>query len=229
VGLFACALVLVQARLGQAGTIIGVTDVSGGGNAVVNPIITGTPNNDNTSVPANSNMAVASKIFSADDPIDIVFEVETSGGTAEYRLSEGVANVSGTDFPVYAFELGFGTGANFVRSGGGDGLDFDSPNLDPGPTSARYFTVAHSEDLVVWTQPKAPFSSGVTDAYTISIDVPDFDPASMPASARTATGYRFTLRQGPSVAPVIPEPGTICIVILSALAWAVYKLRSRWG
>lgn len=222
--LFSIAIALLLCVPASAGTIMGVADVSGGGNAVIDPILTGDPNNDNISVPANSNMAVASKIFNANQPIDIVFEVETSGGTTEYRLSEGVANVTGIDFLMYTFELGFGTGADFVRSAAGDELDFDSPNIDPGPTSARYLTMAHSEDAVTFSQ--GTFASGMTDAYTLSIDIPDFNAALMPASAQTADGYQFTLRQAPSA---IPEPGTIGIVILSALAWTVYSLRRRWG
>jgi hypothetical protein len=222
--LCAIAVALVLTAPSNAGTIIGVANVSGGGNAVVDPILSGDPNNDNSSVPANSNMAVASKIFSANAPIDIVFDVQTSQGTTEYRLSEGVANVTGVDFLMYEFELGFGTGASFVRSAAGDGLDFDAPNIDPGPTSARFLTMAHQEDQVRFSD--GTFPTGMTDAYTISVDVPDFNAAAMPASAATATGYRFTLRQRGSI---IPEPGTIAIVILSALAWAVYSLRRRWG
>jgi len=65
----------------------------------------------------------------------------------------------------------------------------------------------------------------MTDAFTLSIDVPDFDPATMPDSAVTADGYRFTLRQ----MAVIPEPGTIGIALLTAMAWCVYALRRRWG
>jgi hypothetical protein len=222
--LCALAVALLLAAPGNAGTIIGVSNVSGGGNAVVDPILTGDPNNDNISVPANSNMAVASKIFSANQAIDIVFEVETSGGTTEYRISEGVANITGIDFAMYTFELGFGTGASFVRSATGDGLDFDAPNVDPGPTSARFLTMAHAQDTITFTQ--GSFPSGMTDAYTFSIDVPDYDAALMPASAATADGFRFTLRQMPSA---IPEPGTIGIAILSAMAWAVIALRRRWG
>jgi hypothetical protein len=220
----AIAIALAVVTPSKAGTIIGVADVAGGGNAVIDPIITGAPNNDNISVPANSNMAVASKIFSANQPIDIVFDVETSGGVTEYRLSEGVANVAGIDFLMYTFELGFGTGANFVRSAASDGLDFDAPNIDPGPTSARYLTMAHGEDVLTFTQ--GVFPDGMTDAYTLSIDVSDFNANLMPASAATAEGYQFTLRQAPSE---IPEPGTIGIVILSALAWVVFTLRRRWG
>lgn len=223
-GLFACAMALAMTVRTDAGTIIGVAQISGGGNAVVDPILSADINNDNHSLPATSNIAVASKLFNQTQPIDIVFEVETSGGTTEYRLTEGVSNVSGIDFLSYSFELGFGTGANFARSSLGDGLDFDLPNIDPGPTSARFFTTAQTEDLLRYTQGSIP--NGTTDAYTLSIDVPDFNASLMPAAARTARGYRFTLRQGPSV---IPEPGTIGIVILSALAWAVFSLRRRWG
>jgi hypothetical protein len=215
---------LALASPAEAGTILGVASVSGGGNAVVDPILTGTPNNDNHSVPATSNIAVASKLFNANMPIDIVFEVDDSAGTSEYRLAEGVANVSGVDFLMYEFQLGFGTGANFALASAGNGLDFDWPNIDPGPTSARFLTMAHMEKQVRFTMGVIP--NGMTDAFTLSIDVPDFDANLMPASAQTAGGYRFTLRQLPSI---VPEPGTIGIAVLSALAWAVFMLRRRWG
>lgn len=220
----ACALALTLSTSAHAGTISGVASISGGGNAVVDPILTGDPNNDNHSVPATSNIAVASKLFNANQPIDIVFEVETSGGVTEYRLAEGVANVSGNDFLMYEFQLGFGTGNDFEFSVDNDGLDFDTPNIDPGPTSARFFTMAHTEDRVRFTMGSIP--NGMTDAFTLSLDVPDFNADLMPASAQTTEGYRFTLRQRPSI---IPEPGTIGIAILSALACTVYSLRRRWG
>jgi hypothetical protein len=219
-----CALALTFSTNAYAGTILGVESISGGGNAVVDPILTGDPNNDNHSVPATSNIAVASKLFNATQPIDIVFEVDDSGGTTEYRLAEGVANVSGQDFLMYEFQLGFGTGANFALAAAGNGLDFDWPNIDPGPTSARFMTMAHSEKQVRFTMGTIP--DGMTDAFTLSFDVPDFDANSMPAAAQINGGYRFTLRQLPSI---IPEPGTIGIAILSGLAWAVFTLRRRWG
>jgi hypothetical protein len=222
-GFIACALALASASSSRAGTIIGVESVSGGGNAVINPILTEAPNNDNNSIPFEGNVAVISKLFNANEPIDIVFEVDNSTGITEYHIAEGMANVSGFELIAYAFELGFGTGTSFVRSVAADGLDFDTPNIDPGPTSGRFTTMAHTEDLVRFTMGTVP--NGMTDAFTVSIDVPDYDPTLMPASAALAEGYRFTLRQ----VPIVPEPGTIGIVILSALAWAVFTLRRRWG
>ena len=224
VGLIACAIALALSSNGRAGTIIGVSTVTGGGNAVINPILTEDQNNDNSSIPFEGNVAVISKLFDASEPLDIVFDVDNSSGVTEYHIAEGMANVSGFGFIAYAFELGFGTGANFVRSNLTDGLDFDTPNLDPGPTSARFNTMAHSPDLLRFSQGTVP--TGMTDAYTLSFDVPDFNANLMPASAlRPGGGYSFTLRQ----IPVIPEPGTIGIAVLSALAWTVFALRRRWG
>lgn len=226
-GLGACAIALVLTVPVDAGTIIGVADIAGGGNAVVDPILTGDPNNDNHSLPATSNFALIGKVFDATQPIDIVFDVEVDPndpGTTEYRVFEGLTNSSGLGFIAFAFELGFGTGDDFVASSAGDGLDFDTPNLDPGPTSARFITTAHKEDVLRFSDGFIP--NGMTDTYTLSIDIPDFDADLMPASATTDNGYRFTLRQRPTP---IPEPGTICIVLLSALAWAVVTLRRRWG
>jgi len=146
-----CAVALCLAATAHAGTIIGVNEVTGGGTAVIDPIVTLDPNNDNVSSPLAGNLAVISKIFTVDEPIDIVFDVNTSQGTSEYYIAEGVANVSGSEFIGYSFQLGFGTGDNFVMSGN-DGLDFDTPSLDPGPTSGRFITLSHQDDWLRWTE-----------------------------------------------------------------------------
>lgn len=220
----ACAIALILTVPVRAGTIELVVDVTGGGSAVVDPILTGNPNNDNHTLQETSNFALIGKVFDATDPIDIEFEVFESDGITEYRVFEGLTNSSGIGFTAFSFELGFGTGDNFVPSAAGDELDFDAPGLDPGPTSARFMTLAAKEDTLRFSDGSLP--NGLTDTYTVSIDVPDFNADLMPAAAQTNEGYRFTLRQRPTP---IPEPGAICIVILSALAWTVVTLRRRWG
>jgi hypothetical protein len=127
----------------------------------------------------------------------------------------------------YQFELGFGTGENFVRSSTGDGLDFDTPDRDPEPSSARFTIIGphhHSEDLLRFSDGLIPHGS--TDAYTFSIDVPDFNPNLMPDSARLATegSYRFTLRQTPNLTfpdngetPAVADGGATGLLGLLAL------------
>jgi hypothetical protein len=92
-----CGFALVLTESSQAGIIIGVSTVTGGGNAIVNPILTPHPNNDNDGA-GNQNITVISKAFNTAQFIDIVFDVNGTGGTTEYLVLEGLANISGFGF-----------------------------------------------------------------------------------------------------------------------------------
>ena len=162
--------------LSSAGTITSVASITGGGTATVTPIITGQPNNDDATVPGG-NIVVASKVFDSASPIDIVFNVAPTDGITEYFFAEGVANNTPNAMIGYTFELGTGAGANFVPSAPDDGLDFDWPGsgaatgTTPVPTSGVFPTLAHAEDMIVWTG--GTLGIGISDAFTFSIDVPD--------------------------------------------------------
>jgi len=160
--------------LSSAGTITSVAAITGGGTATVTPIITGQSNNDDTTV-VSGNIVVASKVFDSASPIDIVFNVAQSQGITEYYFAEGVVNNTPNAMIGYTLELGTGTGANFVPSAPGDGLDFDWPGIAAGttpvPTSGVFPTLAHAEDMIVWTGDA--LGIGISDAFTFSIDVPD--------------------------------------------------------
>src|SRR5262245_51647709 len=107
------------------------------GFASVAAVVTAQANNDN--VPSQtslaSNIVVPLKRFDLPDYIDIQFSVAASDGVTEYQVSEFVDNNAGLPWASFRMQLGFGTGANFVLSALGDGLDFDSPNYDTPPTS----------------------------------------------------------------------------------------------
>jgi len=62
-------------------------------------------------------------------PLDLVFQVIPSGGTTEYRMHLLVKNLTQSNWTGYRFELGFGTGENFIKSSLTDLLDFDSPTV----------------------------------------------------------------------------------------------------
>jgi hypothetical protein len=210
-----CATVAVAllAKSASAGTIASaVPDLSSPGLGVVTVplILNTTPNNDN-SADANSgnNINILTKAFEFQDYIDIVFTVAPSSGTTEYRVVEVVDNDTGFDWTGYNLVLGFGTGAGFMESAAGDGLDFDTPDNDPAPTSGAFGSFSRpSEDRINFF---GGTHGSIQQPYEFRIDVPDIGPGP----------YTFTLRQLP-----IPEPSTF---MLAGLAMLVYASGRRRG
>lgn len=228
----ALSAVLGLAAGSQAGTITTVTGIGGGGlgSAIVNTIHTSIPNNDNWGPGPSPNIINISKVFQAVAPIDIEFEVLNSQGTTEYYLeSDSVTNFTGVDWYDYHFQLGFFLGNNFVKSNLFDFLDFDTPDRDPTPTSSIFTILDHQANDIGWSGgivravPNAPN----TVVFTLSIDIPDADALEMPDdalirdAAGNVIGYRFTLRQFPT----IPEPSSFMLVGLGALG--LFGLRRR--
>jgi hypothetical protein len=183
-------------------------------------------NNNNNVGAGNPNEVVCSKTFTPIDTyIDSVFEVIPSnaeGGVTEYIFKETVINNTGNTWTDFHFELGFGIGGGFKKSNLTDFLDFDvstvgnNPSMednngnterDPIPTSNKFSQLMHQANNIWWDIGQVP--NGESVDFTFSIDVPDFN-NSMPDSAKSELGYRFTLRERPSteIEP-IPEPLTI--------------------
>ena len=175
-------------------------------------VISLSPNNDNSDdLNSGNNVDIVTKVFDTPEVIDIVFDVTTSGGVTEYRVSETVDNNTIAPWASYQMFLGFGTGAAFVLSGAGDGLDFDAPpDNDPAPTSIPFASVDRpNEDTLV-------FFNGIHDSgartYEFRIDVPDDLP-----------NGSFTLRQVPIL---VPEPSSFVVALL-ALAGMSWLRRRR--
>ena len=146
---------------------------------------------------------VLQKDYTGIGVVDLVFTTSDSGGTTEYKVTEGVFNNTGVDWTGYHIELGFGTGVGFVPSTTGDGLDFDSPDfnstIDFNPAPGFFPTVLALEDDLI-------ASGGVMANFTYAgnfifhVDVPD--------------GIsQFTIRQSPIP---VPEPSATVMLLLGA-------------
>ncbi len=204
-------LVIALGLLSGAGVRAGaatITSVSmfslpGGSTGFLGPVgLTPDPNNDNT---ASSLNAIPSSIFfNAFGPAEMEFILTSSGGTTEYSFTHALVNNSGQTWTDYHFELGFGTGAGFVRSSLIDLLDFDTPDMDPSPTSTVFTALDHQADTIAWSGGSVP-SIG-TVFFTLAFDVPDGLEAFHPEGLN-----RFTLRSFPTTAAV-PEPGILLLL-----------------
>jgi hypothetical protein len=199
----------------QAGTITGVNSIVGPGLGTVNVPVILTPSEGNDNQPGgpgfDANIVVPIKRFDNTGIIDIVFNVRNSdaeGTVTEYEFFESVDNNTGINWDLYTMQLGAGTGAGFVISNPGDGLDFDFPTFDPAPTSTAFPIVGLAEDTLT-------FSGGIhstgSEIYEIRIDVPN--------GIQT-----FTLRQFPRA---VPEPTSLVLAALGCLALVGWRFRSR--
>ena len=201
----AAMLLLLGATNVRAGEITGVNWFSGvasvAGETVYSPTA---PNNDNETGPSPNLISVLQKDYMAIGPVDLVFDVINSGGVTEYVVVEGVQNNTGLDWGSYHIELGFGNGADFVKSGSGDGLDFDSPDYDSlfdfNPLPGFFLTVNVTEDDIIATGGIMADLSYAGD-FIFHVDVPD-DITS------------FTIRQSPIA---VPEPATMALLGLGGL------------
>jgi hypothetical protein len=186
------------------------------GTVAVPAIITVQANNDN--VPdldpnkLDNNIFVPIKRFDHLGYIDLEFFVAPSDGVTEYSVFESVDNNTGVNWSSYQMQLGYGLGANFVKSLAGDGLDFDAPDYDLPPTSSAMPLVATpDEDTLIFSG--AVQSSGA-ESYEFRIDVPDVP---------TAIFFsRFTLRQIPLP---VPEPGTAVLFGIALSGMMAFRLR----
>lgn len=188
------AMIVAPGGAPRAGVIVDAAIAGPGlGTLTLSQFETGAPNNDNyTGVGAeNPNFLVFEKSFDFSDVIDFSFEVEASQGITEYFLFETITNNTADSWDEYTLALGFGAGAAFTASLGGDGLSFDGTGLDITTFTALTATldlINHTGGLV---------NPGDSFFLAISVDLPDV--------------ARFTLRQSPTAVADIPEPGTLML------------------
>jgi hypothetical protein len=192
----------------NAGTGPGLGTVS------VPAIVTVQANNDNVPAPGklDNNIFVPIKRFDHNGNIDIEFHVDPSQGVTEYQVFESVDNNTGVNWNQYKMSLGFGTGAAFVPSPSGDGLDFDSPDFDTPPASSAFALVALGEDNLTYMN---GVQSTGSETYQFRVDVPDL------VSAAGAGGV-FTLRQTPIP---VPEPTSLLLTSIAALGLTAGRRR----
>jgi hypothetical protein len=196
----------------RAGEIMGFTPFPGINSVagvIINPAAPA--NNDDVAGTSPNDLFVTQKDYIAIGAVDIVFDVVPTGGVTEYSIREGVSNSTGLDWSGYTIQLGFGTGADFVVSDPGDGLDFDSLDFNSPLDFTTFFSTATpvTADEIVASGGVFPDGAFSLPYFRFNIDVPD-------------TFSQFTLRQFPTA---VPEP--VSASLLTVLGLGSRTLRTR--
>lgn len=211
----AAAIIFLSAASLQAGQITNVTWYSGVASVagtVIQPLVE--TNNDNAVGISSNSFMVLQKHYVGIGPVDLVFDIADTGGTVEYVFTEGVQNSTGLDWSGYHIELGFGTGAGFVKSGAGDGLDFDAPDYDSlvdfdGGGGFFPLTTVTEDDLIAGGGIMPDFA--YAGDFIFHVDIPD--------------GItEFTLRQSPIA---VPEPSAAALLLFGL--FGLTRIRHFFG
>jgi hypothetical protein len=176
------------------------------------------PNNDDVTG-ASPNVIPYNVFFNSPGILETEFVLANSGGTTEYRFTQSFLNNTPAVWTGFRFEVGFGTGANFVLSQFADTLQFDAFENHSTATSNSFTLTVDEMKTLEWSGASLPrFSSAI---FTFAIDVPDDL-----ANANPSGLNRFTLRQTPIVAgSAVPEPATFGLL---SVALAGLGLRARY-
>lgn len=194
--LFLAALLCAPGQWALASVITAFGGASGPGLDSMSFNNLGTPaiGNDDVVGASPNWVSINQKAFNATDYIDLVFIVEDFGvPTTEYIFNEGVFNGTLDNWIGYQLMLGFGTGAAFVQSTLGDGLDFDAPDYNSPFDFTPLPTLSLGEDVI--NAVDGLFTVGAFHTFTFALDVPN--------------GItEFTIRQTPREEPVAASSST---------------------
>ncbi len=147
---------------------------------------------------------------------DTEFVVANSGGTTEYQLVQTFLNNTGTPWTGFHLELGYGTGANFVRAGALDLIDFDTPDMTPGASATPFPTVNQQSHTLDYSGATVGLFGAA--ALKFRIDVPD-----------NLLNNRFTLREYAVTTqpPAVPEPTSMMLLGTGIVGLVAQKIRKR--
>jgi hypothetical protein len=217
--LLAMASALVLCLPANAGTItaLGRSVLPGNTTGQIGPVgSTPAPNNDGSSAPS-PNQINYQLFVNSSGRVDVEFVVADSGGVTEYRFGQVLFNLTGKPWAGFEFELGYGVGADFVRSTSGDRLGFDLDSPAPPAGSPAFATVSQGLDTLSFGGGQVAGAAPLPMGFTI--DVPD-----ALASWNPAGQNRFTLRQLP-VVTAVPEPSTAVLLLAGSLALIAWRRR----
>ena len=176
---------------------IGNPLITGNGILTVSGIaVTGSAGNWRLATSAQPNQLVVDKTATDLDPFDM--EITVTGGGQLREILENAINTTGEDWADYHILLGFGLGPDFVPSQPGDGLGFTNA------LSQAFPGLVITEDELSFDGGTVPIG-GAAD-FALTIGLPGDEPIT------------FTLRQFPTTGDVIPEPATLSLLGLGALA-----------
>jgi hypothetical protein len=150
-------------------------------------------NDDIAGVSPNA-ISITEVSFVAMDYVDLVFVVQDFGlPPTEHIFTEGILNSTGDFWVGCKLKLGFGTGAGFVESTLGDGLDFDAPDYNS-PLDLTPFAAVNSDEVTIATF-SGTLADGASTVFTYAVDVPNgiteftvrLRPRSLPVSTTSTT------------------------------------------